>query len=263
MPTDRRYARYCAIVTVLWVPFGLGCGSIEGDLEINERVHGLKEQIVSTQCSLYASMSSKELKEELKLSTSQNYQSLGYKTAKREIFLEVDNNDNAVQCIYTGKYVKIVNNKLPSENIINIEHAWPQSKLSNSTAKSDIHHLFPSDSRVNSARGNLPFGMVTGPDIDIYGSGDYISKRGESPAGRTVFEPPDVSKGDIARALFYLAVRYKLTISDTEEAFLRDWHFQDVVSDEEMTRNDEISALQRNRNPFVDCPELVERINDF
>ena len=45
---------------------------------------------------------------------------------------------------------------------MNTEHTWPQSKGATGAAKSDLHHLFPTDSKANSIRGNHPFGIVTG-----------------------------------------------------------------------------------------------------
>jgi endonuclease I len=52
-------------------------------------------------------------------------------------------------------------------------------------------------------------------------------------------------------------------IPDDVEATLRTWHEEDPVDQDERTRNDNIDRAQHNRNPFVDLPELVNRISDF
>jgi endonuclease I len=78
-----------------------------------------------------------------------------------------------------------------------------------------------------------------------------------------VFEPPQDHKGNVARALFYFATRYELTIGKAEEEVLRKWNQEDPVDQEELDRNEEIFKVQQNRNPFVDFPELVDRISDF
>lgn len=80
-------------------------------------------------------------------------------------------------------------------------------------------------------------------------------------------------RGDLARALFYMAVRYDGGEADTTALRLADapnatastmgmlstllqWHTDDPVSASERARNDRIcAAYQHNRNPFVDRPE--------
>jgi len=91
------------------------------------------------------------------------------------------------------------------------------------------------------------------------------------------WEPPDAAKGDIARALLYLTIRYtgdaasepRLTVADATNLIvagstfmgrystLLKWHFADPVSAAEQARNDGVYAYQTNRNPFVDNPEWV------
>ena len=81
--------------------------------------------------------------------------------------------------------------------------------------------------------------------------------------GEYGFEPPVEHKGNVARALFYFAVRYDMRIAAHEEFFLRQWNVIDPVDDEEIARNNEIERLQGNRNPFIDDAALVELIEDF
>lgn len=155
-------------------------------------------------------------------------------------------------------------NIVPDNTVINVEHTWPQSKFSGrfdkETQKSDLHHLFPSDSKVNGVRGNYWFGEVTREKGKLpcsashFGDGDGVSN---------IFEPPDDHKGLVARALFYFSLRYDLAIPANQEVTLKKWHNENPVTDEELSRNDEIYKVQGNRNPFIDHPELVDSISDF
>lgn len=162
----------------------------------------------------------------------------------------------------------------------NREHSIPNSwwgGSSSDTAYTDLHHLIPTDGWVNSERGNYPFGDCAN------GTPKGTGKRGTctfSGYNSTVFEVADEYKGDFARMYFYFAVRYMTRISSYTSGLgnvvftsgnykclttwainqLLEWHRNDPVSTLETTRNDAVYGLQRNRNPFVDYPELVEYI---
>ena len=154
---------------------------------------------------------------------------------------------------------------VPDGTVINVEHTWPQSRFtgnySKEMQKSDMHHLFPTDSQLNSLRGNTIFGEVvrdsnkTKCSVSKYGQGQGTT--------RDVFEPPQSHKGRVARALFYFSVRYDLAISPEEEVILKKWHHDMPVDAQEAQRNEAIQKLQGNRNPFIDYPELVDQIADF
>ena len=94
----------------------------------------------------------------------------------------------------------------------NREHIVPQSSFNSAfPMQSDIHHVIPTDGRVNNFRGSLPFGNVDTPNFTSLNG----SKRGTSAVtgySGLVFEPIDEFKGDIARALLYFAVRYEDTV---------------------------------------------------
>lgn len=154
---------------------------------------------------------------------------------------------------------------VPDNTVVNIEHTWPQShftrRFPDETQKSDLHHLFPTDSQINAIRGNNMFGEVTQDLMTLKCS---ASRFGVGSAGsEDVFEPPQDHKGNVARALFYFAVRYDMQIDPREEVVLRKWHKEDPVDEEEMRRNEAIFQAQGNRNPFIDFPELVDRIANF
>jgi len=201
----------------------------------------------------------------------------GYKSARTflfgEFYLVKENSVYGVKDVYCDRVVfsnefrgaKPGPNLIPDANTMNAEHSWPQSQFTRSfpdeLQKSDIHHLFPTDSTMNSKRSSLEFGNVATDSEKLECD---LSRLGYPKNGKQlVFEPPTDHKGNVARAIFYFATRYKMKIDSEEEATLREWHREDPVNSEEKARNERIFALQKNRNPYVDFPELVERISDF
>ncbi len=116
-------------------------------------------------------------------------------------------------------------------------------------ANTDAHGLRAADGPENSARSNQDYGEYTGPEAT---QGSW--------------------KGDVARSIFFLATRYKgLKVVPGDPAntttgqlgdlnVLLEWHRSDPPDDFEMHRNNVIYEWQRNRNPFIDHPELVEHI---
>lgn len=198
------------------------------------------------------------LKRELGLVLSDKYVSLGYTNARRAMFGDVDNVDGKVRCVYTGWWLKT--DGIPNHQVMNTEHTWPQSYFDKKEPmRSDLHHLFPTKTRANSQRGRYPFGNVEGTPFYE----DAGSKLGRDRYGNVVFEVRPDHKGDTARSMFYFSIRYKLSIGSDEEACLRSWHSQDPVSEYEQHRNDQIETYQKNRNIFVDQPDMVDEINNF
>ena len=154
---------------------------------------------------------------------------------------------------------------LPKQgNIVNTEHTWPQARFTGrfprETQKSDLHHLFPTDSQANSHRGSLHFGFIVDEMEPQKCKGN---KLGRGRDGIVSYEVPDAQKGNAARAIFYFATRYQMKVSPAEEAALRDWHKLDPVDEAELDRNNKIEKLQGNRNPYIDMPDLVDRIDHF
>ncbi len=214
-----------------------------------------------------------ELKKELFLTMSKDHKAVGYSPAKKFLFGQLHLKEDArgyyVEDVYCKKeFTKGAGpGNIPDQNQINCEHTWPQSKFTgsfpNEYQKSDLHHLFPTDSKANSTRGNYDFADVV-TNINL-GEDCNSSKSGASvvSGGRTYFEPPKEHKGNVARALFYFSVRYKIAINDQEEEFLRRWDEIDPVDQAEERRNDEIEKIQKNRNPFIDFPGLAQNIKNF
>lgn len=155
----------------------------------------------------------------------------------------------------------------------NREHIYPQSRggFSNGTSDTadgidfwlptnsddilaghaDAHHIRAEDGPENSSRNNKDYGL-----------GDY-----NGPAGNQ-----GSWKGDVARAVFYMAIRYNLlnvvngNPPDTTVYQLGDlaslllWNATDLSDDFEMHRNNYIYTWQMNRNPFIDLPQLANYI---
>ncbi|HPK83687.1 MAG TPA: endonuclease [Candidatus Syntrophosphaera sp.] len=190
-----------------------------------------------------------------------------YGAAKEFLFQQLDNHNGYVTCIYTGEEYYVGYNYTGSNNP-NTEHTYAQSWFSSnesSRKKADLHHLFPSNSVVNSSRGNYPlFTVANHASANVYyNDTPWQSYRGQSSGGYTVFEPADESKGNIARALLYFNTRYNDSLTQQNvnmTPVLVQWHFADPPDAAEISRNNGIYGFQTNRNPYVDHPEFVGRI---
>lgn len=203
--------------------------------------------------------------------TKNHHPLTSYTEARKHLFGKIhlgkDKDGYFVKDVYCGKVIRsnVGQMRIPNHNVINCEHTWPQSRFSNQAPKNiqkaDLHHLYPTDSRANSTRGNHNFGeLAYGESL----SNCEISRRGDiAGSGNTGFEPPKEHKGNVARALFYFSIRYKIAIPDYEEMYLRQWNYEDPVDEEEMNRNNIVESVQGNRNPFIDDPTLMEMITDF
>jgi len=132
-----------------------------------------------------------------------------------------------------------------SPQTFNTEHVYPQSLLANDPPKGDLHHLRVCDVSINSARGNSPFAT---------GSGSYGPVSGG-------WYPGDEWKGDVARMIMYLHLRYDEPFEDVGNLSLfLQWNVDDPVSAFEDHRNDVIFNAQGNRNPFIDNPYFATKI---
>ncbi len=156
----------------------------------------------------------------------------------------------------------------------NREHSWPSSWFNDaSPMKSDMYHVIPTDGYVNGRRSAYPYGEVNSPSWTGT-NGSKVGSNSYSYAGvytGTVFEPIDKFKGDHARIYFYMCTRYYGEDGSFDEngmidganlkpwalAMMKEWHAADPVSQRELDRNDNVYAIQGNRNPFVDHPEWV------
>jgi endonuclease I len=184
-------------------------------------------------------------------------------------------NTNNVICFYTGwSYPKSEYGSLGDQ--WNREHVWSKSHGDFGDTPpegSDLHHLRACDASVNSAKGNRDFSEGTTPFTD-----------GSGPTGcftaPYTWEPRVSDKGDVARMMFYMAVRYEGENGETDLELvsyvntapdgqplygnldtLMKWHNDDPVNDWERDRNDAVYwQYQGNRNPFIDHPEYANLI---
>lgn len=160
----------------------------------------------------------------------------------------------------------------------NREHVWPKSHgfpNPKDTAYTDLHHLRPADRSTNSARNTRSFDKC----LNIYfDNAKTVETECYTSSTKWAWEPPDEVKGDVARMIFYMAVRYEGPAYDLEildqvvpkgikeptigklSTLLR-WHKNDPVDNWERKRNHIIfEKYQGNRNPFIDHPDWVNRI---
>ncbi len=163
----------------------------------------------------------------------------------------------------------------------NKEHSFPKSWFDDASPMySDLHHLYPTDGKVNGQRSNHPYGECSrGTTLPGTGSVKALGRLGSSTFSGysgTVFEPDDEYKGDLARTYFYMAACYYTRTASWHSDMLAGnnfplfktwainlllkWHRQDPVSSRETKRNDAVAKVQGNRNPFIDHPELAEHI---
>ena len=207
------------------------------------------------------------IKDHFRFTYSQVWDQLGY--------TDVDpNNSNNVILLYTGRSEPKSNRagQSNSQDAWNREHVWAKSHGFPSSGQygyTDLHHLRPADVSVNSKRGNK----------DFANGGTEI---GEAPGNFTdsnSFEPVTSVKGDVARMILYMDVRYEGNdISSTPDlsvvrgttstgqpelgdlCTLLEWNIADPVSAWEKRRNARIYERQGNRNPFIDNPSWANAI---
>lgn len=185
-------------------------------------------------------------------------------------------------CIYSGQTQNYTGTFAWTPNtIFSREHTWCVSWMPSGGGTAlneyaDQHHLFPvNQNNANVVRSNHPLGEVVTP-ISTYLEGKY----GYDAAGNTVYEPRALHKGDAARAMLYMSMRYNgvngfnwtfnnlntvILPSYSEDpqdlATLLTWHATDAPDAYEIARNDYIQSKQQNRNPFIDHPDWVNYIN--
>ena len=222
-----------------------------------------------------------------------NYTRFSYSQDVQKLQITDSYDLDYVECIYTGQRIE-KSNSGSNTGAWNKEHVWAKSHGFNDEkydAYSDMHHLRVSEANINSTRSNYPFDEI--PDSyttsSNYGYDEFGNEWYKS-GNNSIFEPRDDAKGDIARMLLYMTIKYNGTYSNdglnlilrlTDDksliwsetntgdgnyggthylgmlSTLIKWHYQDPVDEREVFRNNEIFKLQKNRNPFIDHPEYV------
>lgn len=171
------------------------------------------------------------------------------------------------------------------------EHVWPVSYMTTSTPTAcggspkwvqDAHNIFAEDPVYNSARSNRPYANCgPGQPYPAFGTAfANIACQFHGRAGWDVWDVWQDRRGDVARALLYMDVRYEgqpegtcvepdLVLTDDLDQVatgtnrmarictLVRWHLADPVTLAEVRRNEVVCTSQGNRNPFVDNPQWV------
>ncbi len=188
-------------------------------------------------------------------------------------------------CTASSSQAQLFYSDEPSSSF-NREHVWPKSRASfyQNGGGCDLHHLRPTNSSVNSTRNNYTMGNVR----ELYSSYSthyyddnpvlyYVGGYKEDGKSLGMVEVNDNIKGDVARVLLYVYVRWEepnlfetdpnpyepsgdentgwKVIMDLET--LLQWCEMDPVDTWEMSRNDSIQGVQGNRNVFIDFPEFA------
>jgi endonuclease I len=188
---------------------------------------------------------------------------------------EDPNNSNNVILLYAGRSEakSFRAGQTNSLDAWNREHVWAKSHgfpNESQYAYTDIHHLRPADVSINSSRANKDFDL----------GGTALAESPENKTDSDSFEPRNAVKGDVARMMFYMDVRYEGSDeTGTPNLILRNfaptgssapemgklcvllqWHLQDPVDSFETRRNNRIYEWQQNRNPFIDNPQWAQSI---
>lgn len=211
--------------------------------------------------SRFDSMSPGELYSELSSLVQKTHKSLDYDPAQY-LYPEVDRHqDGEIYCIYSGDGPNQGAGKALKEGQYNCEHVVPQSWFSKKKSpRGDLHHLFAAQIDCNSLRGNAEYD-------DHVGDGQEMKLCGVLDQGHNLFEPK-AGKSETARAVLYFMLCYPGMIGDRRGEYskedipmLLEWANQSPPSEYEKHRNQYIEKLQGNRNPLVDFPELVNKID--
>ncbi len=173
---------------------------------------------------------------------------------------EDPNNSENMIYFYTQKSVK-----KNAAQTWNREHTWPQSLsgglYGTDGAGCDALHIMPTYNATNSIRGNLKYANCTNGTVENYDGVDFAKTSGG------YFEPMDSVKGDCARIILYMYTVYFIergtpitNVCDSVKTMIQ-WSKLDPVSEIEVNRNDKVAASkQKNRNPYVDHPEWIDKV---
>ncbi|MGH1337364.1 MAG: endonuclease [Aureispira sp.] len=202
-----------------------------------------------------------------------------YDEARDTLYALIYRHQDSVECVYTGHKLRLPLGVDPSTSLyrggtsngINAEHTYPQSKGARyGNAKSDMHHLYPTRTGVNSARSNCPLLTIDAASttswyyrtlvevIPSLNSALYSKKD----ISAFAFEPRKSHQGNAARAIFYFYTMYKTEADAADPSFfaqqlpsLCQWHVDDPVDQLEWERTFKIATYQDGKvNPFVlDC----------
>ncbi|WP_412068988.1 endonuclease [Rubrivirga sp. IMCC43871] len=187
--------------------------------------------------------------------------------------------------LYSGAFVPFdgVPNSDPSQDVfnngqgINQEHIFPRSRgTDNHLAERDMHHLFPTRVDVNADRGSDPFRTISDTAPSRWYQGDATQSATPSDPDAwsqdtsSGFEPRASVRGDVARAMFYIAATYPDRVDapwfESQAPTLLQWHAADPPTDAEVARSERVAGFQSGCaagpcvNPFVTDATLAGRV---
>ncbi len=207
---------------------------------------------------------------------------LGYDAARDTMYGKIDKVGDSLSCVYTHYTIYMNPYADPSSDAyskgINCEHTWPQSLGADvGLPEGDMHHLYPSEIGVNSARGSLPFGEIDDSQTDMWFRDDdtlysiptsNIDEYSEL-LKNVKFEPREDHKGRVARSMYYFYTMYRdeylAEDSDTswwksQRDILYEWHELHPPDSAEIARTYKIAEYQDGKvNPFVIDTSLITR----
>lgn len=199
-----------------------------------------------------------------------------YKTIMMDQFevRDTTNGESFVECAYSGER-KVFSGPFDwTATGYSREHTYAHSWMPTFPADNpeeaeyvDYHNLYPTNlAQANSPRSNLPFGIITGSVVFNYLEGSV----GEIADGSYVYEPRDDQKGNLARAIFYMATCYNgpngtgddwSIPANQDQDVLKNWHFGDLPDNYEIARHELIYETQNNRNPYIDSVDFACFVN--
>lgn len=186
-----------------------------------------------------------------------------------------------IQLLYLDetRHISQANRGASKDDSWDREHVWPKSRgfpKKKQDGYTDLHHLRPADRNLNGKHSNYGYDVGGEKVFDMSDNGKSIPTAAKVDKVAQSFEPTDRSKGQVARMLFYMAVRYEVGDDGDQEAMpdlelkdknarvkepwigdlctLLEWHNQYGPTDFERRRNDRVMEIQDNRNPFIDEP---------
>ena len=249
-----------------------------------------------------------DLKNQLHAIIRKGYQPLSYTKSSKQNY---DTNIDADHSKYDFEYLDVIYSKnhtfkTDTNKGWQREHAWCASLMCGSTTSNavafkgratDFHNLFAANASGNQSRGNKNYGYANA--ISESYTTQFSSDNGKDgyTYDETIFEPGDIDKGRLARAIFYMATMYKDAEQDTSNNInmkgltivedpvtyvagndckfaignlseLLEWNKNVQVDYLEMQHNISVytntnnpdGVAQGNRNPYVDYPGLVDYV---
>ena len=248
-----------------------------------------------------------DLKNQLNAIIRKGYQALSYTKSSKQNY---STNINADHSKYDFEYLDVIYSekhtfKTETNKGWQREHAWCASLMCGSTTSNavafkgratDFHNLFAASANGNQSRGNKNYGYAN--VLDTYYTDRTVDQGNDGYSyDETIFEPADIDKGRLARAIFYMATMYKdeevdtannivmkgLTIQEEPVSYvagnncafaighlsdLLEWNEDTPVDYLEMQHNISVykdkdnpdGYAQGNRNPYVDYPGLADYV---